>query len=368
MSHLAPEPELRLPDQYEVFISYSHDNPEHIEAVRALSDRLRGEGIDCVLDQYEHSPPEGWPRWMDGKIHGSRYVVMVCTEPYNLRVMGREVEGVGHGVRWEGNLIYQHIYDAGTRNVKFIPVVLRSSDRAHVPTPLRGATIYCLESEKDYTDFVDRLAEIPKSKPGLGARKALPKKEVKTNPAMYVTGPIDVDLWNSAGWKAVAYGVSPDGPPVLCLAFRNASAARKIFEGWHVRYGERDSDEELRISIIEGDIPGEEPGYSVHVNIDTEVFVRRIKAVGFEASPDFVVQIGRVHRMNPPADSTNLARFKEEYRRHKVYWLMPGVIDAAEKVQLIPELQIFKGRIVFKHVSELHENDIDSVVLAEKKN
>jgi hypothetical protein len=42
-----------------VFISYSHDSPEHADRVLALADRLRAEGIDCHLDQYETSPPEG---------------------------------------------------------------------------------------------------------------------------------------------------------------------------------------------------------------------------------------------------------------------------------------------------------------------
>ncbi len=48
-----------------VFISYTHDSPEHLRAVFVLSERFRSEGINCVLDQYETSPPEGWPRWMD---------------------------------------------------------------------------------------------------------------------------------------------------------------------------------------------------------------------------------------------------------------------------------------------------------------
>jgi hypothetical protein len=48
-----------------VLISYSHDSPEHADRVRELSDRLRADGIDCILDQYEVSPPEGWPLWMD---------------------------------------------------------------------------------------------------------------------------------------------------------------------------------------------------------------------------------------------------------------------------------------------------------------
>ena len=34
-----------------VFISYSHDSPEHADRVLDLSNRLRGEGIDTVLDQ-----------------------------------------------------------------------------------------------------------------------------------------------------------------------------------------------------------------------------------------------------------------------------------------------------------------------------
>ena len=55
-----------------VFISYSHDSPEHADRVLALSDHLRADGIDCILDQYEDSPPEGFPRWMDRQIRDSR--------------------------------------------------------------------------------------------------------------------------------------------------------------------------------------------------------------------------------------------------------------------------------------------------------
>jgi hypothetical protein len=50
------------PDHPRVFISYSHDSPEHLDHVLELADRLRTDGIDCHIDQYEESPPEGWPR------------------------------------------------------------------------------------------------------------------------------------------------------------------------------------------------------------------------------------------------------------------------------------------------------------------
>ena len=69
-----------------VFISYSHDSPEHEQRVLELANRLRRDGIDCTIDQYVVVPLEGWPRWMDKQIRDSDFVVMVCTETYYQRV------------------------------------------------------------------------------------------------------------------------------------------------------------------------------------------------------------------------------------------------------------------------------------------
>jgi SEFIR domain len=44
-----------------VFISYSHDSPEHQDRVLALADQLCADGVDASIDQYEMSPPERWP-------------------------------------------------------------------------------------------------------------------------------------------------------------------------------------------------------------------------------------------------------------------------------------------------------------------
>jgi len=44
-----------------VFISYSHDSPEHVDRVLALADRLVGDGVDCILDQCSISPHD-FPR------------------------------------------------------------------------------------------------------------------------------------------------------------------------------------------------------------------------------------------------------------------------------------------------------------------
>jgi tetratricopeptide (TPR) repeat protein len=161
-----------------VFISYSHDSPEHADHVLALSDKLRDDGIDCILDQYEDSPPEGWPRWMDSQIQAADFVLMICTPTYFRRVMGQEEPGAGLGVRWEGTLIYQHIYNANTTNSHFLPVLFERATTADIPTPLQGATYYRLSTASGYEELYRRLTHQPKTlKPTLGKLKQLPSRE-----------------------------------------------------------------------------------------------------------------------------------------------------------------------------------------------
>lgn len=152
-----------------VFISYSHDSHEHADRVLGLANRLRAEGIDSALDQYETSPPEGWPRWMDRQVDESDFVLMVCTQTYYRRVMDREEAGVGLGVRWEGNLIYQHLFDAETSNRKFVPILFDGAKPADIPRPVRGATFYFVDTDGGYESLYRRLTNQPKTaRPELG--------------------------------------------------------------------------------------------------------------------------------------------------------------------------------------------------------
>ena len=106
-----------------VFISYSHDSEEHKERVLRLSDQLCDDGIDCALDQYETSPAEGWPRWCERQVENSKFVLIICTETYLERFNGKAPSGKGKGVKFEGYIITQDLYDNDTRNTKFIPIV-----------------------------------------------------------------------------------------------------------------------------------------------------------------------------------------------------------------------------------------------------
>jgi hypothetical protein len=161
-----------------LFISYSHDSPEHMDRVLLLSERLRDDGIDCSLDQYEVSPKQGWPRWTEDQIEQADYVLVICTEKYKQRFRLKEAQGQGLGVKWEGAVITQELYDAEANNTKFIPIVFTSTDTAHVPNVLRGTTRYELDTEGEYDKLYRHITNQPTVlKSRLGRLKPMPPRE-----------------------------------------------------------------------------------------------------------------------------------------------------------------------------------------------
>ena len=161
-----------------VFISYSHDSDEHREWVLGLSERLRANGIETILDRYVRngSPPGGWPRWMSNSLDETTHVLCVCTETYYRRFHGHEVPGKGKGVDWEGTMIAQELYDARSVSNKFIPVLRSSTDELHIPKPLRPRTHYVLNTEGNYQVLYDDLLDQGGVEPGpVGPPKIKPR-------------------------------------------------------------------------------------------------------------------------------------------------------------------------------------------------
>jgi SEFIR domain len=165
---------LSNPTAPKVFISYSHDSPEHQNRVLDFADRLRRDGIDAMIDQYIQSPPQGWPNWCDTEIRNADFVLMVCTETYRRRVDGEEGLTKGHGVLWEALLIKQYLYDSGSVNRKFVPILFADGLHEHVPSPVRGTSIYKIETEDGYEDLYRLLTDQPGvQKPDLGKLRRL---------------------------------------------------------------------------------------------------------------------------------------------------------------------------------------------------
>ncbi len=162
-----------------VFISYSHDSKALRESVLALSERLREDGIETILDQYVNgSPPEGWPRWMMDGLDAADSVIVVCTETYYRRFRGHEEPGKGKGVDWEGALITQEIYGSRSRTLKFVPVFLSAPVEDWIPEPLRSGTHYSLTSESAYQQLYDYLLGQSGVEPGpVGALKTKARRK-----------------------------------------------------------------------------------------------------------------------------------------------------------------------------------------------
>ena len=146
-----------------VFITYSHDSNAHLARVLALADRLRLDGLDVRLDQYELHVPEGWLAWMHRQLEEADSVVVVCTETYRRRFEGKESAGVGLAAAWEGALTQQILYDASSKNHRFIPIIFEGDTPKQIPLVLRSATRYLLEA--GYDDLYRHLTDQPKTPP-----------------------------------------------------------------------------------------------------------------------------------------------------------------------------------------------------------
>ncbi|MDT4328600.1 SEFIR domain-containing protein [Methylomonas sp. MED-D] len=155
-----------------VFISYSHDSPEHRADVLALAKRLRDESIDCIIDRYVNgAPAEGWIRWMERQIAWADFVLVICTETYLKRFKGDDRLG-GIGVNIEGLLISQTLYDQFQKNTKFLPLIPDNGSIDHVPLILKGGTTYRIQA--DYQKLYRVLTNQPANlKPAIGPRVVL---------------------------------------------------------------------------------------------------------------------------------------------------------------------------------------------------
>jgi hypothetical protein len=161
-----------------VFISYSHDSPDHKDRVLGLSERLRQDGLETSLDQYVRGTPrQKWPRWMLDQLDWADFVLVICTETYHRRFRGCEEPGKGKGADWEGALITQEIYDARSTTTKFVPVIFEPAHERFIPEPLRGHTFYLPVSEDGYQALYDFLLGQAGIEPGeIGILKKKPRK------------------------------------------------------------------------------------------------------------------------------------------------------------------------------------------------
>jgi hypothetical protein len=181
---------------------------------------------------------------------------------------------------------------------------------------------------------------------------------------------IDPSKWDRAVWRGVLYLVDTSlrQAPVFGLIFRHEASAADIFSDWRAMLGQEDENERIRISIVEGDIPRQDYGYTVHITIDPDILAQKAgESENLKAQR--LVAISRVFRMNPDRNSRNLPMFKAAYSKIQKFTLIPviakGNTMTPTSIKPRMDLGISKKKIIFRQVNDIAKADIDSVVFTQ---
>lgn len=349
-----------------VFISYSQDSLAFADRVLTFSNKLRSEGIDAILDQYEEAPIEGWPRWMENSINRADYVIVIASKGYHQKIYGKVAQGQGRGVKWEGTLIYQKLYAADTMNQKFIPVVFDESEVDFIPTPLQGSTYYNIGTDAGFERLYWRLRGVAaKEKPPLGKLRPLPEKERKT---LFFTSMIDLETWDKAVWRGAGFILGYTSLPTLLLPFINEKYAIKIFEDWIAHIGNDDKNDDIRIALVEGDVPGEPPGYYIVIGTNLDEAEKRAERSGISIDEMYIMNVSRIIRANPTDQFKCFNLFKDAYEKTKEYYLMPAILNEhTGEIKPIPSCSIHKRKLIYRNLEEITDNDEDAILLHKDK-
>lgn len=132
------------------FISYSHDNLEHKKWVLELAIRLRNNGIDAILDQFELRAGDDLPHFMETNLESADKIVMVCTQRY----IEKANSGEG-GVGYEKMIITSSQLKKIDEN-KVIPII-RQHGENNVPTFLKTKLYINFSITDDFESSYDDL-------------------------------------------------------------------------------------------------------------------------------------------------------------------------------------------------------------------
>ena len=153
-----------------VFISYSHDSPEHKAWVLKIATDLREAGIDAILDQWDLVAGQDTVAFMSNGITESSRVVLVCSENY----VAKAEAGVG-GVGYERLILTAELVEK-IDTKKFLPVVKSSTSKKKIPHFL-GPRLHI-----DFSDDAKYEAKLEELVREIHGTPSLIKPPLGTNP------------------------------------------------------------------------------------------------------------------------------------------------------------------------------------------
>ena len=163
-----------------VFISYANrPNSQENKDVLSLASRLRGDGIDCELDQYVNgTPAHGWIHWMEQHLTNADFILVVWSKDYLARYNFESEPSEGLGVKWESQTIRGVVYHAD-HDSKLIPVLFNKTDKAFIPPRYVGSAHYDVSATDGYERLYRHLTNQPQvKKPPIGELRILPSETI----------------------------------------------------------------------------------------------------------------------------------------------------------------------------------------------
>ncbi len=183
----------------------------------------------------------------------------------------------------------------------------------------------------------------------------------------YLQSLINTELWEKAKWKGIMYYMIGNVPGLI-FVFKNARLGSKIFGELKERVGDEDFFEELRMSFVTGDLPGEKKGYSVIISSNPLNIVNRVKTEeGEEINPNLVAEGSAICRIRAPGGSKDVEDFVQRFNEAKEYEIEPmSYVSKREKLlkDFLPkDLSIRKRELNVISADELDEKHPEYKVL-----
>jgi hypothetical protein len=153
------------------FLSYAWESDAHRQWVRDFATRLRADGVNVTLDQWDLQPGDQLPAFMERAVRENDYVIIVCTPTYAER--SNERRG---GVGYEGDIMTAEVLNDQNQR-KFIPIYRNGNTWEEAsPTWLRGKYRIDLRGnpygDEQYQDLLTTLHGLRPTAPPVGARPA----------------------------------------------------------------------------------------------------------------------------------------------------------------------------------------------------
>jgi hypothetical protein len=148
------------------FISYAWDSDVHKEWVHSLATKLRKDGVDVRLDQWDVVPGDQLPHFMETAVRENDFVIIVCTEKYKRKSDERQ-----GGSGYEGSVMTGEVYVTQNHR-KFIPLCRSDGWSSCAPSWLLSKVYIDFSGdpypERSYQTLLDALYQRRPPRPKLG--------------------------------------------------------------------------------------------------------------------------------------------------------------------------------------------------------